>query len=415
MTTLALYDVNTLGLVHDLSSFIVTQDITYGLNGNAEGEITLEYWNEQGDYLPIEMKNIYSNSHYVKVGTEKLYPCVVKGVTTNAENSSLFTIHLKSYYSYTEEIEMIPFYRAKVDSLTLAEDDESSVFNVYGSNYLAVLRNVLYNNQMVMEQRNAPTGLINYTALDYFTWDITNNFASQSYRINGLELQSLSVAIDDLLGDAQQLINVTTTQNISDDFAFVYELVFESVYHEVSLGDSTLFSNITYDNLSRETYRDVALSGDDLLGRKRLERRSTGENSAYSALLGEKPSEKTDTLSQEVDALRRRATSINGSVSFTTMWADLNVLDFVTIEDYDSVLPPIGNPLIHGVIVNKNHSGNEFTYTIQISPVINEMAQIHMGSNDLQRVLFSTMKNIKDLTLRNSKSSNSKLVTGWKQ
>lgn len=414
MTRLALYDVNTLGLVHDLSSFIVKEDLTYGLNGNVEGEIKVEYWNENGGYLPIAMKDIYSNSHYVKVGTNKLYPCVIKGVTTNAENNNLFTIHLKSYSTYTEEIEMIPFYRGNVDSLTLAEDDDSNTFNIYGNNNLAILRNVLYNNQMVMQQRNAPANLINYNALDSFMVPVGNSF-TKSYRINGLELQTLSVVIGDLLGDTSQLIRVTTPQNINDSFAFIYEVVSESMYHEVSLGNNALFSDVTYDNLNRESYRDVTISGDDLLNRKRLERRSTGENAAYSSLLGEKPSEKTDTIPQEVEALRKRAISITGNVKMTTMWADFDVLDFVTIKEFEGVLPPVGNPFINGVIVEKNKSGDSFTYTIQINPVITEMVQIHMGSNDVQRVLFANLKNVKDLALRNSKSSNSSLVTGWKQ
>lgn len=414
MTKLALYDVNTLGLTHDLSSFIVTQDITYGLNGNAEGEVVLEFWNEAGGYLPIDIRNIYSNSHYVKVGTERLYPCVIKGLTTNTENSNIFTVHLKSFSTYTEEIEMIPFYRGNVDSLTLAEDDDSNTFNVYGNNNLAILRNVLYNNKMVMQQRNAPSGLINYDALDSFMVPVGNSF-TKSYRINGLELQTLSVVIGDLLGDTSQLIRVTTSQNINDNFAFIYEVVSESMYHEISLGDNTLFSNVTYDNLNRQSYRDVTITGDDLLNRKRLERRSTGENAAYSSLLGEKPSEKTDTIPQEVEALRKSAISITGNVKITTMWADLDVLDFVTIKDFDGVLPDIGNPFINGIIVEKNQSRDSFTYTIQINPIINEMVQIHMGSNNLQRVVFATMKNVKDLALRNSKSSNSTLITGWKQ
>lgn len=398
MAFLHFYTGKTLEHVRDLSSDLINISITASLNGSLGGSITIEETSANATFL----KSLKENSHFIKVGLDKAYGCVVESAT---KNKNIWTVEVCGALEYFDKIDAIPSHKAGLTTISADDNDYSNIKVLYSDSPLGILYEVLRNNSSSMTARGFSSSLINYSSLLGSISSSASTSWSRSYRINGLETPSLKSILDDLVEDSSMpLLAITTSQNFTNNFAFVFEVIDEASAHLLDEAVDSVFE--VAEDISFGGSRSYAIArGTDLKGRSRLERVNFSSSGAYSSLTVSLPQEKSGAIRRRaIDAAASEAAS-EGILTFSSFEDNINLLDFVELSS-------AAMPVKRGMVVEKAIEGQKITYTLQLGGEASFGAVLKKPLDGLRKIIFKPLNETSSLSLKNaSRKSNS---TGWR-
>lgn len=399
-TKLRFYSAQTLAPVKNLDEDVLNISYTGGLNGSFNGFVEVEETPGNKDFL----QGLKENSHYMKIGLDKIFGAVVE---STSNNESGVVINFIGAYDYFSKIDGGPSHRAVYTTVVADENDNSNIKIFYSDSTVGILYEVLRNLSESMSIRGFNSSLFQYGALrNHIITAPSSGKWDRSYRINGLETPTLKEVFDDIFNDSgMDLLRIRVSDNLSENFSFIFEVVSSANIYTISEASDDVFD--VAEEAGQPIRRAFSIAkGTNLKDKSVVERVNFDNTVAYSSSIVSAPQERSGAIRRLAEGNALSEFSNEGVLNFSSFKDTYDVLDYIYLSS-----PAMGKT-ISGFITEKNLEGEVFTYRVQIGGLSNFNAALKKPLTQNRKIIFNPLSRVESLSLRTAQQKNSS--TNWR-
>lgn len=399
---LAFYNGKTGAFLKDFSNSIVNLWFTVGLNGVLDGTVKIE------DDTTINgfMGTVEENSHFIKVGYEKVYG----GVTVSSRlDDGVWTVDFTGAAGWWSKMHAVSSEYA--EGGVAKRDSNAGVKVFYSDSTSGILYEVFKNQAESMDTAGWDSSVIDYSPIiDYIETNSGSSWTDKewdrSYRLNTFETPTFDTVVNNVVEEMEyELFVVKVSSTLDTDFRFIVTLLDEGATdsHDLHEEWDDIFG-VVFDFSGKENRAMGVASGTDLAGdsRIRVAHGNYDEDVAYSSVIASVASESSDAIGKIAYSELWKANSSEGNISFSMYSDDIEVLDEVWLYVDDSYWT--------GSIVEKDIEGTTVTYSLDVT---RGYAGFLKSAPSLERrLIFNPLNEASGLSQRNARAS--KNSTGWR-